>query len=190
MVINSKTIYSQNLVLNPSFEDTVASPSTFEEIDNSLFWESPTAASPDYFNDNASGVMAMPIPYNFAGYQYSRTGNAHGGICGACQTTSGGPYDSREYIQGQLSDTLIAGNIYKVSFYVNFSNISKTAIAKIGVYLSATQINHGGYSNFSYSPQVVSPAGVYLTDTLNWTLIEGNYLASGGEKYITITVVR
>jgi hypothetical protein len=186
VLINTKTIYCQNLILNPSFEDSVASPLTFEEIDNSLYWKNPNTASPDYFHISASSAMAMTIPYNFFGYQYSRMGNAHGGIYGAGQSTSGGPLDGREYIQGQFSDTLIAGNVYHVSFYFNFSNNSNVAITKLGAYISSAQISLASFSNFPYTPQIVTPAGTYLTDTLNWVLLEGDYISSGGEKYITI----
>lgn len=184
--MSTKAIYCQNLVLNPSFEDSVASPLTFEEIDNAVNWKNPTAASPDYFHNSASSAMAMTIPYNFFGYQYSRTGNAHGGIYGAGQSTSGGPLDGREYIQGQFSDTLIAGNVYHVSFYFNFSNNSNVAISELGAYISSTQISLASFSNFPYTPQIVTSAGTYLTDTLNWVLLEGDYISTGGEKYITI----
>jgi len=37
-----------------------------------------------------------------------------------------------------------------------------------------------------YTPQIVSPPNVFINDTLNWTLISGDYIAHGGEKYITI----
>jgi hypothetical protein len=38
----------------------------------------------------------------------------------------------------------------------------------------------------SYIPQIVSPAGVQLDDTLNWMEISAIYTSNGTETYLTV----
>ena len=47
-------------------------------------------------------------------------------------------------------------------------------------------ITTSNYYILNYTPQVTSPSGVFLTDTLNWMQVSGTYTATGGETYITI----
>src|SRR3972149_1459638 len=54
----------------------------------------------------------------------------------------------------------------------------------MGLYLSKTQIYEPIYWNLPYIPQVESLN--IITDIKNWTLISGEYIAVGGEKYLTI----
>jgi len=91
----------------------------------------------------------------------------------------------------ELNDTLIAQKNYCVSFYVNLANLdgfpyNNVAITEIGCLLSDSAISMIGYENFTYTPQITSAAGQYLNDTLNWMLVSANYVAIGGEKFITI----
>ena len=56
----------------------------------------------------------------------------------------------------------------------------------IGIYLSDTAIeNVQTQHQLSFLPQIVNPPGNFF-DTLNWTLVEGDYLATGGENYLII----
>jgi hypothetical protein len=50
-----------NLVPNPSFEDTVACPTTANQVDRAVGWY-PSRNSPDYFNgcDWINGLMGVP----------------------------------------------------------------------------------------------------------------------------------
>ena len=81
---------------------------------------------------------------------------------------------------------------YCVSFYVNFTNpiftYNNVAITEIGMYISDTVVSllPSDESTLPYSPQIKSPSGLFLNDTLDWVEISGTYTAHGGEKYITI----
>src|SRR5436189_139332 len=72
----STSASAQNLVPNPSFEDTVACPTTVDQVYKATGWHS-YRPSPDYFNTCADSASLFSVPYNAFGYQYPRTGNAY-----------------------------------------------------------------------------------------------------------------
>jgi len=167
-------------VPNPSFENY--SPCPLLGQFSCLNWNNPNACSPDYFNYCTNGNI-VGVPNNSFGFQYAHTGDAYAGIF-ALQIPN---TDGREYIQSQLLSTLDTGKNYCVSFYVSCANRSNTAITEIGLYFSNNPIFSSiSCTIFNVNPQIISPAGVYLNDTVNWYKIEGTYTALGGERYITI----
>src|SRR3569832_155596 len=102
----------QNLVPNPSFEDTVLCPDNLDQVNRAIGWSS-FRLTPDYFN-LCSGSLYSDVPQNNFDFQYPRTGHGYGGFFAF--TTSG---NYREYIGIQLTQPLIAGNTYYASMYVN-----------------------------------------------------------------------
>ncbi|MCY7408735.1 MAG: tail fiber domain-containing protein, partial [Chitinophagales bacterium] len=99
--------------------------------------------------------------------------------------TTGG-IGTREYIEQELSNPLDSGILYSVSFYVSRAEYSRYASDRIGVYFSKDSITSTTYLNLPVIPQVENQSGNILTDTLNWTLISNQFIAEGGEKFITI----
>ena len=93
-----------------------------------------------------------------------------------------------DYLQGRLYDQLIAGKAYCVSFYVVNEHHSQYAINHIGAYFDDGSIDtittNCGYYQTAYSPQIVDTPVIY--DTVNWTKIQGSFIANGTEKFITI----
>src|SRR4051812_12969049 len=78
----SQSSFSQNLVPNWSFEDTVACPIGIGGIIYSVGWSS-FIQTPDYFNScniSTNGTNYAGVPGNFFGYQEARTGNAYAGF--------------------------------------------------------------------------------------------------------------
>ena len=170
-----------NLVKNPSFEDTIKCPDPWGFVDPYVQnWKNPTGCTPDYYNSCAAVGTGCNVPNNL-GYQYAKSGNGYCGIYGYAKAGM-----VREYIQGQLSDSLIAGEKYTVSFYASLTNVSQYSINRLGAYLSQNAITGSSCDNLPYSPQVLNFPFRQLKDTLGWMLIEGDFIANGGEKYITI----
>jgi len=50
---------AQNLVLNPSFEDTILCPDALDQVNRSQYWINPTNSTPDYFNSCYDVVQAI-----------------------------------------------------------------------------------------------------------------------------------
>jgi OOP family OmpA-OmpF porin len=114
---------------------------------------------------------------NGGGYQFAHSGDAYAGIF-LMQL----PYlDAREYLQVELSSSLISEVLYHFEMYVNLCNLSSFAIEDVGIYFSDTN----DFQPFSVMPQIINSSG-FISDTLNWTLISGDYIANGGETYLTI----
>jgi hypothetical protein len=173
----------QNLVPNPSFEVFSSCPNAISQIYKATYWIQPTANDPDYYNACYSGSPngSVDVPHNFQGFQNARSGNAYAGI--ACYYG----FDSRDYIEVPLTETLVAGRKYCVTFYVSLSDSSWDGISPIGTYFSNTLINdQSTISNLPYIAQVNSPQQIPISDTTNWIMISGIFTASGGEKYMTI----
>lgn len=188
----------QNLVPNPSFEDTIKCPQWISSgncpgpfydafADCVPPWYLPTCGTSDYFNACSNVINGVSVPNNFRGYQLAATGDAYAGMY--VYGNSGNPWEEqREYIATPLSQPLEAGANYFVEFYINLSNGWYCAIDSIGLYFSIGPIDTTGVNLWvlPFVPHISSMAGNFLNDTVNWTKISGTYVATGGEDYITI----
>lgn len=179
----------QNLVPNPSFEEysQCPDPATLDPMPDNMIelatgWGNPTGYSPDYFNSCVPITNGYGVPQNGRGFQNARTGNAYAGLISMIET------DSREYIQTELTQTLIAGKQYLVTFYVSLCEVSTYASNNIGAYFYNNAINLPSHMwVLSFSPQIANnPVTNPLTDTLGWTEVSGTFTALGGEKYMII----
>lgn len=180
----SSTIYGQNLVPNPSFEDTIHCPIPNSQLYYSMGWLNPNGYSPDYYHSCANSTNPnFGTPNNWYGFQVPRTGVAYAGIY--IPVNAGN--NLREYVQTQLTSPLIAGNEYLVRFYVSLGDSSIFSINSIGAYLSTTAISSPTLDVFNVTPQVVNNASTNpLIDDTIWYEISDSITAVGGEEFITI----
>jgi OOP family OmpA-OmpF porin len=175
---------AQNLVPNPSFETFTACPTGLSSGPSDFYassWSAPTNASPDYYNACAASGTGVSVPTNTFGSQAARTGVAYVGVI--VRPTN----DYREYVQAQLTQPLLPGQIVQVEFWVSYPEGSRDAIDRIGAYLSVGAV--GPVPNSSplpLMPQVESPAGVFLNNEIVWMQVSGTYTATGGENHITL----
>ena len=176
---------AQNLAPNPDFEFHSWCPSSWALPGDPLPcepWSSGTWGTTDYFNSCATPGIAS-VPDNFAGWQYALSGVGYTGVI--LKGINNGDY--REYLMGQLTQPLLAGQWYYVSFYVSLGE-EECGIQQIGAYFSATipPYTWGQAPPLTqYTPQVETN-GAFLNDTANWMLIEGCFQADGGEAYVII----
>ncbi len=139
------SLFSQNLVPNPSFEIFTNCPLGPSTLGTDVPpWSTPDTATPDYYNSCYTQILpimpSMDVPSNIQGYQNARTGVAYAGIISAENTFSMN-VDYREYIQIQLTSPLVVGTNYCIEFYWSLADISPHYVQEIGVYLSSTQTN-------------------------------------------------
>ena len=173
----------QNLITNGGFENITTCPNmqNSEAVSYCTYWYSTSKNTPDYFNACAgSNNNVAGVPNNFLCYQYAKTGNGYAG--GMLY------FFNREYLTNHLIDTLEQGTTYCLIFYANLSNKNFNAIAidRIGVYFSNDSIYYNTYFELPVTPQLETPDGVFFNDTSGWTKVELQYLAHGGERYMTI----
>ncbi|MFD0796783.1 OmpA family protein [Maribacter chungangensis] len=179
---------AQNLVKNPSFELFINCPQKLGNLDSDVaHWSTPTAGSTDYFNGCSK---AMGTPKNFNGEQPAHFGVGYLGFYFYA------PDDYREYIQAQLTETLVKGETYTVSFYVSLAERSDFAIREFGVqfvenpvhvdtrktlsrmHLSRIQGDISNYFDIIYAD--------FYSDKEDWVKVEKEFVANGTENYLLL----
>ena len=191
---------AQNLVPNYSFEQIIQCTTGAGEFNGYIAnWTGQVNEGwLSYFTHQCSGDSSGggSVPYNYyEGFQYAHTGVSYASVVTfANGTDSTYPksdpmyVDQRVYLQAALTDSLIFGKKYFVTFYVSLMNSCDYACNDIGAYFSQTapSFNTNG-KVLPYTPQVANnPMQQELSDTLNWMKVSGKFIAKGGEKYITI----
>lgn len=150
-------------------------------------WSTPTRGTTDYFN---SCSTSMGISNNFKGSQKPFHGNGYAGFYVIA------PEDYREYIQAEISGTLVKGNKYRLSFYISLAEKSDYAIRDLGVlfaenkislnnrnYLSKTQIYSIQDNTFNFQEIRGSK---YLTSDKKWVKLSMEFVAEGMENYMIL----
>ncbi len=177
---------SQNLVPNPLFESHT--DCNYAAIENAPNWCGINGAT--YLNScNPSSIYSVPsqsFSPGYPTYQIPRSGNAYASFGYILPTM---PSTPSRYPHVKLTDTLKAGKIFCVTYYVSLMNDCKYSADKFGALLTATPFNCTVTSQnlyTGYTPQVVSPAGYLYNDTLNWQEVSGSFTALGNEAYLTI----
>lgn len=112
--INIGVLSSQNLVINPSFENTANGcagfPFPVEGFSDLNDWDNANSnapgdscSSPDLFSTCNTGITnILGVPGNALGYQNARTGNKYAGII-SYSAPFGLNDQYREYIQGHTT---------------------------------------------------------------------------------------
>ena len=185
-----------NLVPNPSFEDTRACPKDCDYIGGVVSWNLFPNFSADYFHRCANvfqtieyrrrfpreEILNFSVPRSIFGYQEAHSGDAYAGIS-FCN----------EALAVKLIRPLVKDSVYKVEFFVNLADSSNVGTRYFGMYFSETSIRAMTDGRMLISsflldcpPQIQNPTDRFLTDTTNWTPITGFYTAKGGEQFIAI----
>ncbi|MFZ4401964.1 MAG: gliding motility-associated C-terminal domain-containing protein [Bacteroidales bacterium] len=190
--ITKGQIIGPNLVQNPSFEQYSQCPWSSSQLDYAKYW---FGLSTEYFNVCApSGGLS--VPYNWAGYQYARTGVAYAGLIVYVGPPVSGIQTQQESIKNLLKDSLIKNKRYCVDYYISLAEVTLTYATllnnnivfydSIGTMFSDTVLIDDGYTTpcDNYVKFTKSLNG--SVDTLNWSRISGSVIAKGGEKYLRI----
>ena len=184
-------IKSQNLVPNSSFE--IYSNCSYNLLANASPWclSQSNGGQSGYYNICSVNPYTTPSQYIdacFKSFQIPHSGVAYIDIASYVLSTT----QESSVPQVKLIDTLIAGKIYCVTYYVSVWNNAKYTIDKLGALLTPTPFPcfvAGGPTVAiagNYTPQVVTTPGVAIGDTLNWTEVSGSFTAVGNEAYLAI----
>jgi hypothetical protein len=188
-VIGNLQVYSQvNFVQNPSFEELdTCSVNGF--VHPPKYWDTLRAGGGGFPQIcSLCGPYFLTVPTTgAASYQVARTGNNYTYL----DVWKGAPIGpgyiyERSYIQNEFHDKLVQGHTYCVTFCTSLMNESKYAITEIGAYLDDGSVFTPFFGVSTKSPQIVSPTGFLLTDTLGWLKVQGSFVANGTEKYLTL----
>lgn len=177
------TLWAQNLVPNPGFEEYVKCPGSFM-LNRTEFaihgWQSPTNGTPDHFHSCSSGEADVPV--NWAGNSNAHTGKGYAGIY--VWTTD---REYREYLQCELSEPLVTGEKYIVEFYFKLANKTVYAINRMGMTFSQTRIHETQDGILKMIPVLSVEKDTAMTAaTGSWEQAWMEYVAQGGERYVII----
>lgn len=177
------TLWSQNLVPNPGFEEYIKCPGSYMLNRNEFAihgWQSPTNGTPDHFHSCSSGEADVPV--NWAGNSNAHAGKGYAGIY---VWTVGKDY--REYLQGELAEPLIKGEKYALEFYYKLANKSVYAINRIGMALSQNAVHATHDEMLNIIPVLSIEKDTAMTAaTGSWEQARMEYIAQGGERYVII----
>ncbi len=166
-----------NLIPNPQAEYYSACPSALGNLSNASPWFSPTTSSPDFLHQCNTGVAGAPV--NSFGVTAPLSGKGYLGLF-----SYGANY--REYASTRLTETLVPGQTYCVSFNVHLSTLSGKAIDQLGAYFSTDSIGLNTQAPLFLTPDVSNDAGNIIDDSQGWVTISGTYTPTTPVAFVTI----
>tara|TARA_B110000285_G_scaffold217553_1_gene266038 strand:+ start:8565 stop:9758 length:1194 start_codon:yes stop_codon:yes gene_type:complete len=172
----------QNMVPNGSFEAVDKNPKKLGSIENATGWVSPTGVRADLFVD--SKIADIAVPMNIFGKEDPKEGENYAGIVGF----SYGDKQPRTYIMIKLDSPMKKGMRYCVKFNTSLAEASKYACNNLGIFFSKK-----AYGTDAKLPIIEEASVLHFNNDqkkfnarYNWTEIGGQFIASGGEKFLTI----
>lgn len=178
-------LFAQNLVPNPDFNDYTWCPGGRGLLGWAVPWYSPNRNTSDFCHSCSGSPSYSGVPENRWGNQTPYSGEGYAGIRTWISTdifVAGKNY--REYLAVQLTDTLIAGDTYFLSFMVSVGDYALYLSDDLGMYLSADTI--ASDTILTFTPQLANPEGNILTNIDDWIEISGQFVAEGGERFLVI----
>uniref|UniRef100_UPI00404A934B OmpA family protein n=2 Tax=Gelidibacter sp. TaxID=2018083 RepID=UPI00404A934B len=205
-ILLSNWMLSQNLVLNPSFEEFKDCPWQIGRFNKNVTdWSTPNLSSTDFFNNCSKSVGFV----NYNGNQEPKTGNSYAGFY------LFSPDNYREYVQGELSQTLSVGKQYKITFYISLAENSTYSLNNINLLFTQERLGFKPVSdnksvltqsNYNYNPfkhideNYIKPSEytklpfemihfkneLFYNHPEKWTEITIIYTASGYENFFSI----
>lgn len=184
----AQSIFSQNLVPNPSFEDTTGKiicgwtqVSQFKIKD----WFLPSTGTPDIHSTSAETKCENHQPNSeytgsncTAGTQMPNTGNILIGFINYS------PNGFREYLSVKLSETLTPGNAYQISLNIVLAKNAAFAVNNLGVYFSPSPISSSNYNRLDYMPQILFEE--VIEESNDWITLSICFQPDMDYNYMTI----
>lgn len=173
---------AQNLVPNGDFEYYTKCPDGYGQLDRAFPWYNPNSGSSDYYNEcfvPPGFLLDVGVPSNTYGYQYALSGEGYAGLASIVNTLNG-----YEYFATPLSASLEAGEDYCVSFWITLADSLCLSVNNLGVYFSSDSIFSTSTTHINVMPQILWTG--FIIDQQNWILVEGSFIAEGGENFMAI----
>lgn len=189
---------AQNLVANSAMAPKKHEPCNVDQLNKANGISNANGGTADLYSADA-GRYTVGIPENSWGVQSTAMNPHYAGIITYYTTDKTNwnavfngdlsfpelknDYVYAEYLQFELSQPMVAGQVYNVSFKASMAENSAYA-TRLGAYLSPNKLDQASNEEMALVPQIKSPSIIY--DENGWQTVSGAYVASGGEKYLTI----
>ncbi len=174
-------VYSQNLVVNGSFEDPALALTGDPEGWNKYF----DYDTPDYFNFSENPSQNSLFG-KYMGGTTPKEGDACMGIFCYRVSRTRKIKDVREFIESPLTAALVKDSLYNFRISLFLDAESNVVIRNFGVLFTETRGEiKSGSRLFRMSP-AISFNTDWLDSTGTWMTLEGTYKANGNERYIIL----
>lgn len=172
-VLTNSMLKSQNLVPNPGFDTLTLCPDVEGTVRLAVPWEG--IRTPDLYNE-CSAHPFYAVPYNhFCNYLPPKTGGGYAGMY---------VYNTHEFVEAPLLDTLEAGKPYYARFYA--APKDPCGAGDVAIFIDALSMSVSpDIRNSNYYVAMSNQSGV-IRDTANWTRVAGCFTAKGGEKWLRV----
>lgn len=171
--LNSYDLPAQNLIQNGSLDIPGCS------VTIPTYWTNPTNGSPDFWS-----VCAGNAPANWFGYQLPNSGDVFFGI--VIKNSGVGTQEWREYLQNNFSSPMVTGQAYMLSMYISLAEYSMYGSSSLGALFTTYPFFYSTNLPIYTPPQVSIDTSNYITDTLNWQLVQIPFIADSAYMYVTI----
>ena len=183
MLVLSVAVQAQNLVPNPSFEEVVECPDSWNQVDRAVGWIR-YRGSPDYFNGCDLGGLAG-VPENVVGYQHAATGQAYVGGYLWCSS----PTNTREHLGSMLTEPLIPGVPVYISIKVSpavagFLEDMRWAAPRAGLRFTMNPYLQNGLAILPDTAALFMSAAPL--DTSAWYTVSGTYVPDSAYQYVVL----
>jgi gliding motility-associated-like protein len=175
-----------SLIPNPSFEDTLCCPRSFDEVSCAESWIQASEATSDYFNtcgflgDTFSmGKPAPPTKFNGKGFvgfhdMSFRNGQIY-----------------KEYVGACLSQSMKIGKEYKIDFYLAYGKGFESVAISLFASVNCTDLPFGGNDPFIGCPTNVVGWDELSIDTIllnkqKWNLVSMSFTPSKSYSVIVL----
>jgi len=188
LVLGIASAQAQNLVPNPSFEDTTYCLGWPPPQVEAIAWYTANTATPDIWNcdlEDPCGYHVMDpddTGIQLQGYKYAYHGDR---FAGGFQWYGPGSSNTRDYLSARLLEPMQAGTMYRVSMHCARPNGVNGAIDHIGVYFSPDSVHAPFSTTLPFEPQarLRSNADEYLVST-DWVEVADTITATGNEAWL------
>jgi gliding motility-associated-like protein len=186
-----------NLVPNGSFEIYDTCPYFMAQLEFAKPWRD--IASVELYNTCSQGVY-VGVPKNVNGFQFPRSGNGYAGFVPSGNFDASTPLPQgtvyHEYPQVELRRPLEKGTHYCYQYFVSptYFNYGNCVLKELSIVLSDTPISYDWNSltpPFYIDHPVTHTCHLgFTTDTIAWYEVKGEFMANGGEVFLTIGIFR
>jgi gliding motility-associated-like protein len=190
----SNTLFAQNLVPNPSFEDMKHLPGTFWYVSNAMQREFDTTVA-NWYSGNLRAVLPCHTSSTIngqAGYpnplpvQSPRTGNAVALFVTMYNGNDLTFNNERSYPTVRLKNTINVGQKVYGEFWLSYYDAPMVNFANgnNAMYFSADSIFENSESLLNVSPQILDTS--IISDGINWVKVSGAFIANTPLNYLSI----
>lgn len=171
-----------NLVPNGSFEQISGKLRRLGGIEAAEGWVSPTGVSADLYSASANSPD-IQVPQNFYGKEDAVDGSNYAGIV----VYSHGDKMPRSYLTSKLSTPMKKGMRYRVTFRASLAELSKYSTNKLAAHISKKPFEtKEKVPALIEKSHIMHPQEIVFNAMYGWEMVCGEYIAEGGERYITI----